>query len=545
MANSNDQSRFQCPRCLAHIAAAADQAGCRVSCPGCGIALTVPVSIGNDALFDDLFDEPASKKRGKPGQSSLPLAAEVPANAADKPRPGQIDEPEATRAEESDDPPDPFEPQELGPLRIEGISDEVTAADAFYFSCPVCESKIQALESQMGDTVRCADCHSQVKIQKPPPSASRPDPWRQAAKLKQEAIADSEFTLAPAVERPQSTPPLADGYGLEEVQADLLLPATEPAEEASGDAKPPRWKKQPGQRAQVVPRTLRRKKTLRKPSMQPTSQVSRKLPRQPLAEKGGTTREPDGRGNSWNDLLPRLRTGLLKDVDLVIRSVITVIFLTFSDAMSDYVWATLSQEDLNGGEAFVELFPALLGSVVCLVVAVWLLAITFSVVMSSFANGQYRVEEWVGFSPSEWVGSLAVVAVAAWAALLPGVLLGFVLWKVTGWFVFLPLLAAVSLFTLLPLFMISSFYNESAVNIYATDIFESVAAQGDRWRGAYKMIFAGCLVFLFGMMLAWIPGLIFSFIGAAVQTLAITLLAVVIGRHANHVIRAIQAGSPG
>ena len=178
----------------------------------------------------------------------------------------------------------------------------------------------------------------------------------------------------------------------------------------------------------------------------------------------------------------------MKDVDLVIRSVITVIFLTFSDTMSDYVWATLSREDLQGGEAFVELVPALLGSVVCLVVAVWLLAITFSVVMSSFANGQDAVEEWVGFSPSEWVGSLAVVAVAVWAALLPGVLLGFVLWKVTGWFVLLPLLAAVSSFALLPLFIISSFYNESAVNIYAADIFESVAAQPDRWRGACKIM---------------------------------------------------------
>ena len=47
------------------------------------------------------------------------------------------------------------------------------------------------------------------------------------------------------------------------------------------------------------------------------------------------------------------------------------------------------------------------------------------------------------------------------------------------------------------------------------------------------------------MMLAWIPGLICSFIGAAVQTLAITLLAVVIGRHANDLIRAVRAGSPG
>ncbi len=553
---------IQCPKCLQSVPVNADLVGTRIECPHCQASLAVPNSIGANDLFDDLFDEPAQRTKTKAAKPSNSQPAPVDAVqykpkklAADSERPPahpseRTNEPSSAEIAADDTGADPFAYNDSKPIRIEGVSKNIPDADSFYFSCPTCDSKIQVREAQLGERIRCSDCFSTVTVEKPKRTAKQVDIWKLPATLR--VSDDDDFKLEPPTERPDAALNMEAGFGLGSVQEDLLAPRVEPEHTASERKKSPVTavvlkatnsnERVPLQKAADH---LKAKvgQSVARPVSSPSSQAGKSLPS--VGPKISTAAEPRGKNSvvplaeaQWQQIL---KLEFAKDLDLLIRTIVTIVFLAVFYTLIESIWTTWAREDMNGGEKFGQLLPAMTAAPVCLGVAAWFLTITFSVVMRAVANGQTRIEEWIGFAPAEWLGLFAITAFGIWAALLPGVLLGYFAMAATGWFFLLPVLAAVSVFALSPLFLISSFFNESVLNIFSPEIVKTFSDNKANWPAAYRSFGIALSVFVIGIAIVFLPSLLFSLIGAAVQVFAITALAVLTGLHARSVIQCVRA----
>ena len=579
------------------------QAGTRIECPSCSASLTVPETLATESMFDDLFDGPSSEPATAPASDSAtldspspdpaesfaailepasedseqedsataarePLEAKatgeanqpVASTAKDQPKPdavakleafdplaevAEVDQPADDALEELGQEPggdDPFEYNENKPLRVDGISPIVVDNDSFFMKCPVCDSDLQTNKREIGNNVVCTDCHSEITIAEPEKKKRRTDEWRKAATVKTTSDSDDGFKLEAPVQRPQTEMPVGADVGLDSVAGDLLTPRA-PEEDDSAldgsDTKSPTQRRPKPSRLKPIDQANQTETPTgnQKRNVSPTTGAASTKPiasprkRKAASQVGG------------EDLPPTLnqisKLDLLGDVDLMIRTCVAIVFLTFSYAMFDSVWKTLGMTELPGGERFVRYFPAAIGGFVCFAVVVWFMSITMSVLMRSVANGDKKVREWVGFAPSEWLGSFIAFAFAAWAASLPGGLMGYVSMKLTGAFFLLPLGLAISTFTIFPLFFMSSFYNESAFNIFAPDILQTISATSKTWKLAYisyAILLAGCAI---GILILFIPGLLFCLLGAAIQVVVLSAFAVMIGLHANAIIKTI------
>ncbi len=527
MSNSSGSASFQCPKCWTEITVRLDQAGSQIRCPSCQATLSVPENLGTGDLFDDLFDESPHAEENPntiSDESELDTGflEEINVTSFDVDRavtensvelPADTAKPPAFKGEFENAGEDPFEYDEAGPLRIDGITDSPNLTDGFYFKCPVCDSELQATENQISQKIRCTDCHSEIRIAKPDLPKKPQDPWRQPASVKEEA--QDEFSLEPPVERPKIDP----SYGLENVTDDLLAPPPTPESTSLPPAKKPA---RSGNGPQTKKRPKQDLETLKQPAKM-----------EPVATGANHHNPPESKRPQLKQVF---ELQIFQDLDLMIRSLVVTIFLGLGYSMFDYVWHTYYQADLNAGEKFVQCFPALLGSFVCCLVAAWFLAITFSVMMRSVANGDKKVQEWIGFSPSEWLGNFLVVLVSGWAASLPGVFFGFLAFKITGWFVWLPTFAAISTAGLLPLLLISSFYNESVYNIFSSDVLATLSSKTDVWTGTYKLLGIALLIFFVGLLVLFIPGIFFSMVGAAMHVVAVTLAAIFVGMLAHNIV---------
>ena len=499
-----------------------------MNCPACDVSLTVPENLAAESIFDDLFDDndfEFNENLGREdhpntihdeseldtglieslqninvatsGDSSLDLPQEPAANTSDNPAERTNDE-------------NPFDYDESKPLRIDGITDDIRSPSSFYMRCPVCRSNLQLNENQIGQHIECSDCYSQIPVVRPEPPKKKKDLWRQPAEMKDDQQSD-EIQLAPPVDLPEVEP----GMGLDEVNEDLLRPLPVVNDEAP-----------PKQQKKKTHSSKRTKPDLERQQKKPLPKVRAR--RVKANEKAAETNSIASQGKpfSWKQILD---LQLAQDLDLIIRTIVTIVFLTFAYSMVDYVWQVLAREDSNGLQKFGEYFTSAFGAFVCVLVAGWFLAVTFSVVMRSVANGDKKVEEWVGFAPSEWLGNFLVVMVSCWASLLPGVLLGFLLYKLTNLFFLLPFLASISAFALMPLFVISSFRNESAINIFSPDVIQTFSSESKQWIDAYKMFAATLGLFFVSIVVLWLPGFLFCLLGASLQVVAVTIFSILVG----------------
>ena len=61
----------------------------------------------------------------------------------------------------------------------------------------------------------------------------------------------------------------------------------------------------------------------------------------------------------------------------------------------------------------------------------------------------------------------------------------------------------------------------------------------DSWFGAYKLFLIPAGLFLIGVLIVFLPGLFFSFIGAVLQVAGITIYGLLIGMQARNVTAGI------
>lgn len=561
----SNSSKFKCPQCLSDVVVSTELAGTRVKCPVCQAMLTVPLSIGHEQLFDDLFDDGASggnPDRNDPGHGKIDDAvkrqenvssdqATVDESRAETRHPVEvqfvggnqveadsvthvsdgdavsgiefIDDVGSTSKSESDKSNDPFAYDDSKALHIDGVTDRLLVPGSFYFKCPVCDSHMKATENQLGQKVKCTDCHSEVVVTKPKEKPKQ-DVWRQAATLK--TGEEDDLKLSDLVQRPKIDYPISPEYGLDEVQGDLLSPMSGP--EGGGGTK-----SQPETTGTQPPRN--RPSNRNTATVRPSTAATR--PSSTAAAKPVAKAQPRAKAIELKQVLG---FDFFGDVDFMLRTAVSVVFLTLGYTLEESVWRTwFADNGLNGGEKFVQLFPALVGSFGCFVVFCWFISVTFGVLMRSVANGNDRVGEWVGFAPSEWLGSFLIFAVSAWVALLPGVLLGYLAMKITGWFVLVPLGATVSFYLLLPIVLTSAFVNESVYNVFSQTVWESLNRDRDAWLAAYRLFVISAAIFVLGILIVFLPGLLFSLIGAVLQVVGITVYAILIGWQARVVTRRI------
>ena len=133
---------------------------------------------------------------------------------------------------------DPYKVDENKPLAIDGISTSTGPKDTFAFACPICDSLLYATPNQIGQSVRCEDCHSSVKVEGPDKEVkktetkSEPEPEPQLEFRKEELalfddshagggndesdeVETDEYTLKPIDDPSPQHVNVPDGYSID------------------------------------------------------------------------------------------------------------------------------------------------------------------------------------------------------------------------------------------------------------------------------------------------------------------------------------------
>lgn len=161
----SDTIRIACPACGGKMKALAAQAGQQVECPRCGAKVTVP---GAGAAQDH-----APALTGAAGSLSESVSA---ASAAPPVAHGGSEAPAADA--------------------------RVVRAPRIWLRCSVCGSALSVVESLLGQTTRCPDCHAELPVERP---------VAKVEKAQRRAVEDSEYALSVPVTPPRYIPPVAAG----------------------------------------------------------------------------------------------------------------------------------------------------------------------------------------------------------------------------------------------------------------------------------------------------------------------------------------------
>lgn len=199
-----------CPQCKKRFAAPPNSSGTRVPCPACGsqVKIAGPTAQSND---DDswlrLDDDFPAAETGKSAKSPQPTSFANPSPLWPNDDPQVSADDALGEFRIPDLPPAPpmpaanFKPKTVPPLSeadldaLTGVAndDDQKAApvkiqrdasplESFRVKCPTCESLTYAKPSQVGKTIRCGDCHSQIIVPPPPKAKVKYTPDIESAK---------------------------------------------------------------------------------------------------------------------------------------------------------------------------------------------------------------------------------------------------------------------------------------------------------------------------------------------------------------------------
>ncbi len=190
--------RFPCPLCEQTIKAPAGQAGQSFVCPRCGGNITSPDSADPpenparkslDDDFDSLFWDAPNKSSAADAGSQPPPVGPAPPVSKTPPKSESSASPPPSPppppADASPHVPKPRTSLPTAPGRVEKKSQRTVQepssspdpakskkrkkkAPTFRLSCKLCGTRIGVSVRQVGDKVRCPDCHSMVLVKAPP-----------------------------------------------------------------------------------------------------------------------------------------------------------------------------------------------------------------------------------------------------------------------------------------------------------------------------------------------------------------------------------------
>lgn len=178
---STDPLTVRCPACQTPLTVAAQQAGQRIRCHACNHALLVPAAAtdaGAASNSDD--DDDDWLNLDSPAAPAPPVAAS-PAAGRTAPATGRTAPPPANSAPPAGRDAPPISDKDLELLlqytdrsadRTSALDPPVSAPpaadDSFRVTCNTCGSLLYAKRTQVGERIRCPDCHSRVLVPQPP-----------------------------------------------------------------------------------------------------------------------------------------------------------------------------------------------------------------------------------------------------------------------------------------------------------------------------------------------------------------------------------------
>ena len=446
------------------------------------------------------------------------------------------------------------------PLRIEGLESENPSGELASVRCRICDSLVYIQPSQLGTKVKCPECYSEILAEQAAPRRSSSSAFQkmqadsyvmsvEPAGGKSERDSDDEYRLSEPVERPKVEIP--SHYGLEPEKADLLAPlkpvaeqpATQPTSDDSKGTKPElsqpnseskqaaprneRWK-EPAVAATQADGSEKKNSSSKAESRPAGHATTGKLP--PYWQQRPAQPEPvvdDSTGTKLEIGLEELTipgqgilswmTSMIQDSWLWICFGIATLTLGFGywcfDSVS-YWLATAGEKKLGAIVSSVLLgIPGL---------AAFLFGITLTVVVAALlfhlgGRKQPKLSDWTGYNFNDWAPAVGFVSFAFALAALPGLLLGILLALLTSSITAMPILVALSVALLAPLFAVGVCRSDSPFGVFDSKVFKIFSFEDVDWLKYLPGSLAAFFLFLIGTLFLLLNGLVWSTIGAAAQ----------------------------
>lgn len=475
-----------CPLCKALCPAKPSQIGKPITCGDCLEEFVVqkptdgggdlfpsdvpasPTSSATDALFPSPGESPSEDRFPPEDDWSMPAAQEAPHGAE----------------HESDDEPWPS-------AAGEG-KEEVYE---FTVVCPLCGTRLEATTTQIGDPIRCPDCHLEFAIRQPRPSELRPISKRSAT-----SDYDGELKLRdePLPPRPLVTPPLPIN-GSAPANDDESWPASA---STSGPSDP----------AETFPEDIRK---------QLADDLLSKARGQKEEIEAQLTAIPHGA------LTPKL-FDFLADAAAITQWVILTVgwgfevqlilqaaaHANYSDAITAFICLAMIT-----GAGLVGLGVSVVGSSNLLTV------------LRDTSAGRDTVEAWPGFNPTEMFGDFVFVAMSAFYSIMPGFIMGQLAFSVLGApFEFLIAATVLSGYLFFPFLLISALENGSPFIPVSPEVNQSLSQTGSVWAKFYlvTLVITGLAVLSVAVQI--FGGCLFGWLGAGAAVLMALIYFRLLGR---------------
>lgn len=397
------------------------------------------------------------------------------------------------------------------------------------FQCPLCATPLVAEAAQVGQSIECPDCGSQVAV--PPPSlfpaSSRPQPHP----------ADDEYALqqpvaetqpAPGEQPAEVLPPYPPPEKRDQIpfwcrlcgqlmwatkdQTGSQMKCSECGAETTVPPAPPAAVRQPRAEPYEVQAGAPPAELLRRPAREeePARAAPRKMQREPEGH-----RERSEERSAVGELVAGCSAGSPSP-----GSWRRLLVFPFTEGVWQRLvglcaaWSVptlLAVPALNlffGSEATQPVSLLWVFTVIFLACAGPLIAIC-SVVTSAFAlavvdntaEGADTVQSWPGTVFLDWLGDTFYIAAAAAMAFAPGAIVG--RFTEVPW---VPFIHGGSFFFLFPFFLISSLEGDSPWHVFSLRIFKSVLAKPGVWAMFYfrASVLVGCMAALGWVTVGWV-----------------------------------------
>ena len=417
--------------------------------------------------------------------------------------------------------------------------------------CHVCGTRMYARESQIGQTLRCPDCFTDVEVKAP--KVGPPPP-------KKKTLAEmEEFQLSDPGERP-AYKPMVEARG-EYAELKLLDPKAPPRKEQSAQGAgaptsipsptvdpmmlealfpPPLAAPRPVHAATAVAyveddlddqevvlsapvERIEVKTEVKVPDLPPPQREERKEPGWNDAEWGfiANPRAP----GAWKQSPFYIGIfGVFTDPRLLVRVAAYSVGLTVVLSLLGKA-AILAQPDSGQQLTAIVTFLtfAILGFLVLISFSPCLLAIA-----ADTANGDDRVQSWPDWNVTDWILSALYIPVAGALAAMPGVIMASMFLAVGAqWFAPFPPL--VSFLAIFPILFTSMLTESSLVYLLSGTVLKSLRSHGDGWITFYILSFFFFLFASLGAVLVQVgiemegAGLVFM---AAIAAVVFVFLAI-------------------
>ncbi|MFM7563858.1 MAG: hypothetical protein ACKO81_12555 [Planctomycetota bacterium] len=461
------------------------------------------------------------------------------------------------------------------PLRIEGLESENPSGELASVRCRICDSLVYIQPSQLGTKVKCPECYSEILAEQAAPRRSSSSAFQkmqadsyvltvEPAGGKSEPDTEDEYRLSEPVERPKVEVP--SHFGLEPEKEDLLAPlqpaagqsGTRPAGTASVKAQP----ESPRPNSETKPAPTRTERW-----QQPSAASAKADAAEKKAPSSGTESKPAGnaaaggatagnatRGNAAAGKFPPYwqqrpaqpepavddSTGTKLEISLeeftapgqgIMSWMSTMVqdtwlWICFGIAaltlgFGYYCFDTVSQWLVTAGEKRLGaiIYSVLLGvpGVLAFLIGMVLTVVVSALLFHLGGRKQPKLSDWTGYNFNDWAPAVGFVSFAFALAALPGLVLGILVALLTGSITPLPILTAISVALLAPLFAIGVCRSDSPFGVFDSKVFKLLSFEDVDWLKYLPGSLAAFLLFLVGTLFLLLSGLVWSTIGAAFQ----------------------------